>query len=66
MVDKAPKKSPKKMEPPFVQEQIIVFTIEYSVSPQDVAGIGEVIDKMCETGSGDIVDVRIETRQVFA
>lgn len=38
----------------------IVFTIEYRVYPEDAGAIGEVIDKMRELGSADVIACRVE------
>ena len=38
----------------------IVFTIEYRVFPEYAVSIGEVMDKMRELGSADVIDCRVE------
>lgn len=40
--------------------QELVFIIEYRVSPEDAPSIGEVMDKMREVGSAEIITVRLE------
>lgn len=40
--------------------QELVFLIEYRVSPEDAPSIGEVMGKMREVGSAEIIAVRLE------
>ncbi len=40
--------------------QELVFLIEYRVSPENAPSIGEVMGKMREVGSAEIIAVRLE------
>mgnify|MGYP001590786118 CR=1 FL=1 len=39
----------------------MTFIIEYEINPEDAGAIGEVIDKMRETGVVEILDVTVRT-----
>ena len=44
-------------------EKVIIYHIEYRVEVRDSSNLDEILDKMAETGSAEIIDVEVEEKE---